>query len=1604
MAAAVVVTTLLCLPRPGAAAPGTPGTPGGTDSPVRLPGHVLPALADATPLALAARDTTATTAEPMTLTFVLTRHDQAGFARYLRALYDPRSPHHRQFVSAEELADRFGPSPRTYDRLLSYLRASGFELVERSRNRQTLTVRGAREVVERTFALRINDYRIAERTFYANDNDPALPAPLATHVAAISGLSSAAAPRHAGLVIPIALCTLALTGILLPLSLLTPLAAPVIAFLLCAGTGMFLFDAYGNGTFGGFGSQIGADLQVEARSTSRAVRRATGVGQTIGLMQFDTFRRSDVEDLLALVGAPTLIDNLSEVPVNGGLAGPGPGASEVLLDIATVMSIAPDAQIAVYSAPFDGRPTSYAQVFNAMIDDGVDVISNSWSSCEEQVSTAEAQAIDLVLQGAVGAGISVFNASGDTGSTCLTGSPDTIGVPADSPNATAVGGTTLIPGDGLTYGSETWWDGDGDTPPTGRGGFGVSRHFGRPAYQDGLTIATGRSIPDVVAYADPVWGRFICQASAGGCPNGLSYGGTSMAAPHWAAITATLNERLGTNLGFLNPLLYPLAGTDALHGPASMGSDFAHVGLGSPNVNALYLALAGEQAGMPDAATSRQRALAPFEVLTSSDQAVPADGATAGGVLVQLVDIDGNVVAGKSVTLAANSGNVEITPASAVTSVDNGSAVFRITSLVPETVTFTATDTTDGIELTETVDLTFGVPPAVSASIGAFPTTVTANGSDTTTITVALRDVLDRPASGKLIALSQGSGHSLIQGPSPPLTDANGEIEFIATNEVNETVTYTAVDVTDGELPIPGNAQVTFDNGAGTACGNEDPPTAEAGFLLTPFATGFSAGVLSFGGVNFGGCSGAGGPAFLDGSAYLTNFLNGDVFKLSEDGGTASTANRLATIGPTLGFPVVGKDGRIYAARVATTGNFTTGAIVELDPDTGAAVRTVAASLRCPLGVAVDPLSGDLFVGGGCSGAGSDEPAIHRVRDPADATPTVEVYATLPATPNGRLAFAPNGTLYVVTGYFGPMPPVMRVSGTDGPSTPTVEPIPDLFSVFWLNVAEADASGEATSLITLFDGALRLVDLTTDPPTETPLARDIGGGVIGPDGCLYSSTGTTVYKLSDATGACRFLSSTARPSLNLTPAAVSPDPPLGSTHTFTAAFHNVDTPEGTPVFFTILGANERIGMARTNTDGEATFSVTAVREGHDRITATASVGETTFTSNVARVTWVAGKHATFLTLNPSPTGGRPGQVIEVKAALTDVSASPPAAVPGATVDFTIGSRSCAAVTNANGIASCQITVGAPGDLELTATFAGTSQLAESTARVPFSVAGPPLLDHFVAYRTKLTRGSPRFRRFGGVTLSDDAFALTGDYVIRKQSELALPADKNNEGVGDPVTHLEAYVVKPVRRSPRFARRTDLEVTNQCGTATVTATRPVRLLVPTATDLSNPVDPPDESAHEVDHLLCYKVRVQRKRSDGLQVARLPKGVQVDATDQLQSRRYDLKKIEWLCNPVGKGGSPVVLSGPTKDAPFPITPATVRNPGSHLLCYRARVARKQIEQTGCGPAHPGDRGTTITPRQDRHLQQRGIFVANQFGTERLDTKREALVCVPSTVTQR
>src|SRR5271170_1208971 len=1407
-----ILTAFLLFAAPGWASPAPSISPM-----VRIPGHVLPALKKATRVSENAEQLRKEAAEPTALTLVLKRDDQAGFERYLHDVYDPHSPRFHHFLKQSEIADSFGPSRARYEAVLAYMRANGFRLTQGSTNRLTLTVLGTRRLAERVFNIRIGDYRLGKRDFYANDMNPQLPMELAEGVQSISGLVNLARPKAGNTaikrVIGNTICSLDFDGgapcqkgqkqcflsqkpavcgpgcgpqTMVPYTRSACLAAvdaavenssPILnigyggpaAFPSCVTAGSPcppgqctpLSNPYCDPQTSAIQSDALLSSLESVRSRPDAsIASTAGTGQKVGLVEFDGFNTSDVGDFLALNGySSSELSNLSVVAVNGGIATPGANQDEVLLDVDTVMDVAPDAETVVYEAPFAGPGASFQPILNKMVSDGVTIISNSWAYCEDQTTAADVQSIDMIFQQAAGSGISVFNGSGDGGSTCLDGSPNVIGVPADSPNATAVGGSSAIPGPGGTYGSETYWDDSDTSPPAGQGGFGVSTFFTTPTYQTGL--AASRSIPDVVANADPFQGVVICQASAGGCPTDQLFGGTSYSAPLWAADTALINQSLGHNVGFLNPLLYPLSGTNSFHDPASMGSDFAHVGLGSPNVGNIILALSGQAVGMPSAANSlvsRGFNISPFDSIQVLG--VSADGVTSGLIDVTLLDSNLNRVAGKTVELTANGGSsANIAPASAVTD-GNGVASFTVTDLAFESVIFSATDMTDGIALTQTGAMPFVVPPAASAGIVASLSTEPADGSTADTITVTVKDSLGRGNPGKVIALNQGGASSVVTAPSPAVTDSNGEIQFSVTDLQTENVTYTATDTTDGNLQVPGSAMVDFTNGGGGCAsasyvvGTADPAP---GYSVSAFATGF---FVSGGNQGFAyNCFGAYGMAWdAAGNMYVTDWPTGNVYKFGTSGGAADAGHLFTTVkAPATGL-AIDPAGNMFASEGSVSG--ANGDIVPVDLSNGTVGTAIASGIPCIGSMAIDPAIPALYVDDFCS-SGPVSPNIWQVTGIDDPSPTTIVYAETPDNiENFNLAVAPDGAVYdVYAAAAGALiariapggSPVSTLTGAD--SSPIT-----ITGGLGMTVGGKQASGDAQFLIAPFnpqasavtgpDESVFTLDLTGASPalgaslTSTDFSS-LSNFAIGPDGCLYVAGGPTVSRITNTDGTCSFGPAAQPPKINLSPAVVTPNPVQGTSQSFTATLLYGGALSGVPMSLQTTGANPLYQFATTNASGQATFNYTGAHPGTDMASALSVVSSESVVSNPALVMWDPGQDLTFLTLAKSPAAASKIQQVTLSANLTNVSVNPVVPVVGQTIDFSLGDLNCMGTTDSKGDASCQVTSAILGTATLRATFAGTAQLASSNASEGFLGIGE------VAGKLRI---SPKRLNFGNVAV------------------------------------------------------------------------------------------------------------------------------------------------------------------------------------------------------------------------------------------------------------
>lgn len=258
--------------------------------------------------------------------------------------------------------------------------------------------------------------------------------------------------------------------------------------------------------------------------------RGTGAGQTVAIVDaFDNpYAAGDLTAYSQQFGLPLPcpVKHGRVQPVRGcfsfrvvhpfGIGGLDTGwALEESLDIEMVHAIAPRAAIVLVEAHDNlSRPMFSALSYAAGLHPTV--ISNSWSFGGEFAGEASD---DRYCQ--LNAAVCTF-ATGDSGH------PG--GYPAYNPAVIAVGGTTLnLTASGAVQ-SETAWNGSGG---------GVSKYEPRPAFQDNEDPYAGRGVPDVSFDADPNTGVAVDSAVFGGW---VEVGGTSVAAPAWAAILAAADQ------------------------------------------------------------------------------------------------------------------------------------------------------------------------------------------------------------------------------------------------------------------------------------------------------------------------------------------------------------------------------------------------------------------------------------------------------------------------------------------------------------------------------------------------------------------------------------------------------------------------------------------------------------------------------------------------------------------------------------------------------------------------------------------------------------------------------------------------------------------------------------------------------------------------------------------------------------------------------------------------------------------------------------------------------------------------------------------------------
>jgi subtilase family serine protease len=502
--------------------------------------------------------------------------DLAGATAFANSVATPGGSAFHHYLSPNAYTARFGPSAVQAAAVTAWLTAEGLTQVHADSGRDYVSATGPVSRIQSAFGVRIDRYRVTgangePAVIESNDRAVSVPAALAPDVLAVTGLDSAPPVTSAA----------------------GPARTPACSHYWAQYTKTFR-PAYHGLTKGSL--PVCGYSADQIRAAYGATTTATGKGQTVALTE-----EAAPPAMLATLADYAKGNHLPEpkstqfrelqIATGGTCGASSPGAAqsdffvEPEMDSEAVYAMAPGAaQLMVVGNGCNEVQALLDSALYVLTGNGAhpraSIVSNSWGLLPSDVSAQTVHAMDLR---AVAEGVGMYFASGDT--------PGAFWVTDADPYAVAVGGTTLGIGAKNNRVFETGWSDDYASLDAGTwtdlgvdqgAGGGTSLVWGQPAYQKGVVpasmsrvrvgkrIVTDRTMPDLSADGDSDSGLLTGYIASGTDAHPGPYqteesAGTSLATPLVAGLVADAQQGQKSAFGFIDPLIYRLAGTQAFH-------------------------------------------------------------------------------------------------------------------------------------------------------------------------------------------------------------------------------------------------------------------------------------------------------------------------------------------------------------------------------------------------------------------------------------------------------------------------------------------------------------------------------------------------------------------------------------------------------------------------------------------------------------------------------------------------------------------------------------------------------------------------------------------------------------------------------------------------------------------------------------------------------------------------------------------------------------------------------------------------------------------------------------------------------------------------------
>ena len=497
--------------------------------------------------------------------YLAPRGGLAALAKEAAAVSTKGSPQYRHFLTPSQYFAKFGTSADAVAQVKNWLTSSGLKITGVEAHNRYVSVSGTVAAAQKAFGATINRYTHDGQTVQAPSGALSAPKSVASSVLAVSGIDSTKfamqpqtqkpSPPSAGFRNARPCSTyygekLATT--------LPQFNGHTLPYAPCGYTGTQFRSAYEGATsLDGTGVTVAiTDAYASPTARTDAATYASRNGDR-------AYRPGQYSE--SLPQTFTRVNSGRRQCDASGWYG------EETLDIEAVHAMAQGAKIRFYAAA-SCYDTDFLDAFARVNDeDNASIVSNSWGEPEQAAKSSLIAPYEAAFLQGASEGITYMFSSGDDGDEVANTGVLQADSPTNDPYVTAVGGTATAINSAGALAWETGWgtqkyslSADGTTwnlalPFQYGAGGGLSTVFGQPPYQAGITPAGARGVPDVAMDADPTTGMLVGQTQT--FPDGVSYdqyriGGTSLASPLFAGMTALAYQHAGGGVGLLNSTIY----------------------------------------------------------------------------------------------------------------------------------------------------------------------------------------------------------------------------------------------------------------------------------------------------------------------------------------------------------------------------------------------------------------------------------------------------------------------------------------------------------------------------------------------------------------------------------------------------------------------------------------------------------------------------------------------------------------------------------------------------------------------------------------------------------------------------------------------------------------------------------------------------------------------------------------------------------------------------------------------------------------------------------------------------------------------------------------